>query len=457
MEKLLEKIKQLWPEFDETTFSIVSEGDKKPVITTTGNVTTFFLFRRVENEDKKVIFKNLYNSLTTLIFPQNFQIDEILTKDLKLREYGQLNHVFKFNDEKIKSIIITDEVDKYEVLTAQHTIKINPKSIVEIIEQFDEIYKGSKEYSSKYITYKANEYQRNYFGIEKDKKTTTVKGEFKFIVDRFNLPIKNTKADFNKYLDITDTNALQELCLKLIQKEVFGADFLTVLNDYFIKVKLEEVIKLGREISSLKSESLKTNIATQVISKVETDRRKIKQLENVWQKYFEKYLSFLIFSYQSIYPKIELKVEAEKKYPDFIGINHFGGVDIIEIKTHLKNVLTKDSSHGNYAFSSEMSKAIIQTINYMDALTQEKFSSKEKNTVNDIKSKILEGNLYRPRGIIVISTYDNLVKGVKQTQPEFKKVERDFTKLRHGLHNIQVLTFDELLNMAERYKDNIVQ
>lgn len=457
MENLLEKIKQLWPEFDNTTYSVESEGDKKPVIIVTEGVITLFLFLRIENENKTFIYRNLYDSLETIVFPQKFQINTILTKDLRLREYGQLNNVFKFKNNKIKSITITDEVDRYEIVTAQQTIKINPESIIEIIGKFDDIYKNSKEYSSKYVTYKTNEYQKNYFGIEKDKKTTTVKGEFKFIVDRFNLPTKNSKADFNKYLDNGDTFALQELCLKLIQKEVFEADFLTMLNDYFIKVKLEEVIKLGREISSLKSASLKTNIATQVISKIETDKRKIKQLENVWQKYFEKYLSFLIFSYQSIYPKIELKVEAEKKYPDFIGINHFGGVDIIEIKTHLKNVLTKDSSHGNYAFSSEMSKAIIQTINYMDALTQEKFSSKVKNTVNDIKSKILEGNLYRPRGIIVISTYDNLVKGVKQTQPEFKKVERDFTKLRHGLHNIQVLTFDELLNMAERYKDNIVQ
>src|SRR5690606_35132563 len=139
----------------------------------------------------------------------------------------------------------------------------------------------------------------------------------------------------------------------------------------------------------------------------------------------------------------------------FIGVNHYGGVDIIEIKTHLKRALTKDPSHDNYAFSSEMSKAIIQTINYMDALIQEKI--KKTKAKEDLKGKILEGNIYRPEGLIIISSYDNLVKGVKTTDSEFENVKRDFTKLRNGLNNISIITFDELLDMADNYKDNIIK
>ena len=178
-----------------------------------------------------------------------------------------------------------------------------------------------------------------------------------------------------------------------------------MLNDFFIKERLDEIIKLGNRILKLRSENLNTIQAKGVLKALQTDKRTIRQFENVWQKYFEKYLLYLIFSYQKIYPKIQLNVNLRKKFPDFIGINHYGGVDIIEIKTHLKNALSKDKSHDNYAFSSELSKSIIQTINYMDALVQEKFTN---TTIrDDIKGKILEGNIYRPRGIIIISHSNN--------------------------------------------------
>lgn len=327
--------------------------------------------------------------------------------------------------------------------------------ILEILTTYNAIYDQAKAYQKKFVTYKSREYQRVYFGIEKEKKTLSNKGEFTFIVDRFNLPTKRKKSDFLKYLNDNDLISLQDLSLKLIQKEVFGADFLTKLNDYFIKARLEDIIKLGREILSLKSDDIKTKKAKKIIKKVESDGRKIKQLESVWQKYFENYLSFLIFAYREIYPKIELNVQVKKKYPDFIGINHYGGVDIIEIKTHLKKVLTKDPSHDNYAFSSELSKALIQTINYMDALIQEKIT--RRTMKEDLKGKILDGNIYRPEGLIVISNYDNLVSGVKPSDAEFEKVKRDFTKLRNGLNNIRIITFNELLDMAENYKDNIIK
>ena len=130
-------------------------------------------------------------------------------------------------------------------------------------------------------------------------------------------------------------------------------------------------------------------------------------------------------------------------------------MDIIEIKTHLKNALIKDRSHRNYAFSSELSKAIIQTINYMDALAHEKFCDPESGA--EIVDSLIEGNIYRPRGIIIISSYVSLVNGVGPDTEEFENVKRDFTKLRNGLNNIQILTFDEIINMADNYAKRIIR
>ena len=454
MQKLIQKIQDLeWEELNVENNVISIQDNEQDLLTVENGIVTLYLLDRKESDEGVVTFENSYINLARLEFPTNFDASDVLTRNLKLRHYAKFNEVFDFNNKNIECISVTEDTDDYEV--NGNTVSINPDSILTVIQTYNLIYDDAKVYQGKFVSYKSREYQRAYFGIEKEKKTLSNKGEFTFLVDRFNLTTKRKKADFLKYLNENDLVSLQDLTLKLIQKEVFGSDFLIKLNDYFIKARLEDIIKLGREILSLKSTDLKTQKAKKVIKKVEPDGRKIKQLESVWQKYFENYLSFLIFAYREIYPKIELTVSVKKKYPDFIGINHYGGVDVIEIKTHLKKALTKDPSHDNYAFSSEMSKAIIQTINYMDALVQEKI--KKKTMKVNIKGKILEGNIYRPEGLIVISSYDNLVSSVKQTDAEFEKVKRDFTKLRNGLNNIRIITFDELLNMAENYKDNIIK
>ncbi len=454
MQNLIQKIRDLeWEELYVENIEVSIQNNEKNLLTVEDEIATLYLLERKESDEGEVTFENSYINLARLQFPTNFDASNVLTRNLKLRHYAKFNEVFDFNNRNIECISITEDIDDYEV--SGNIVSINPESILAVIQTYNQIYDEAKVYQGKFVSYKSREYQRAYFGIEKEKKTLSNEGEFTFLIDRFNLTTKRKKTDFLKYLNENDLVSLQDLTLKLIQKEIFGSDFLIKLNDYFIKARLEDIIKLGREILSLKSTDLKTQKAKKVIKKIESDGRKIKQLESVWQKYFEKYLSFLIFSYREIYPKIELTVSVKKKYPDFIGINHYGGVDVIEIKTHLKKALTKDPSHDNYAFSSETSKAIIQTINYMDALIQEKI--KKKTMKADIKGKILEGNIYRPEGLIIISSYDNLVSSTKQTDSEFEKVKRDFTKLRNGLNNIRIITFDELLNMAENYKNNIVK
>ncbi|SEA51936.1 hypothetical protein SAMN05192529_12457 [Arachidicoccus rhizosphaerae] len=304
MERLINKIRQLdWPELQIVGNNISIENTNIILLETDeNNIATLRLIYRKSDEDDGVSFNNSYSNLLRLVFPTDFNAEEILTKELKLRQYQQLDEVFKFNSNHINTIQITNEVESYEI--SNHIVRIAPATIVEIINNYNSFYDEAKSYSKKYVLYKATEFQRSYFGIEKEKKTTTNKGEFNFVIDRFNLQTKRTKSDFEKYLNENDLYALQDLTLKLIQKEVYGAEFLTRLNDYFIKIRLEEIIKLGREILSLKSTNLKTAAARNIISKIETDARKIKQLESVWQKYFEKYLSFLIFSYQLVRPPL---------------------------------------------------------------------------------------------------------------------------------------------------------
>ena len=221
------------------------------------------------------------------------------------------------------------------------------------------------------------------------------------------------------------------------------------LNDHFVKERLKDIVNLGREILDIRKDDLHTKKATEVIKRLGTE--KINQLETIWQKYFEKFLLYLIFSYKKIYPKVMLEdIDGDKKYPDFIGINHYNGLDIIEIKTHLAEILKWDESHKNYYFSAEMSKAITQVKNYMDSISRIRFQNNHDR--QKITKYTEEENLYHPRAIIIISSKNKISKN---TSGSLEKLRRDFTKLRNGLNDIQILTFDEILNIADEYIANI--
>ena len=317
----------------------------------------------------------------------------------------------------------------------------------------DSLDQGNK-YKSSVQRYLNNQHTKKHLGKEKKLTTTINKGEFNFLVHRLNMPTKRNEEDYKKYLDISDISSLQALTSELIEKGVFDADFLRRLDAFFIKERLQKIISVGRKILALGSTDLSTDKAQEVITEmkaVDSSRKSVKQLETLWQWYFERYLLYLIFSYKEIYPKVELELEGDKKYPDFIGINHYYGVDAIEIKTHLLPVLVRDDSHDNFAFSADFSKAIIQTTNYIDAIKKESF--KETADREKITRTTHEENLSRPRGVIIISSADKLVH--RQGQYDQTKVTRDFTKLRNSLHNIEVLTFDEILDMADHYANKI--
>lgn len=287
-----------------------------------------------------------------------------------------------------------------------------------------------------------------YVNFQRKNTTYLKKGEFNFLIDKFNLPLKKNKKDFLAYLDNEDIKALEDLTTRLIKNDVLSDTFLRMLDEYFIKEKLQSIIELGKKILSIGRSNLETSLAKKI--KAELNEEQITSLEALWQEYFRRYLLYLIFSYKKIFPKVQLEnIQGEKKYPDFIGVNHYFGVDVIEIKTHLKNILVWDSSHKNFYFSPETSKAIVQTLNYLDSITKEKFNKEEDK--RKIINSTFEENLYHPRGIIIISSKNRLT--TKKGHDE--ELKRDFTKLRNSIQNIEILTFDEIIGIASEYISNI--
>lgn len=400
---------------------------------------------------------NLRSDVYTIKFNNSININQVI--NIKEREY-KLSLVYLVKNilnlsssNNINKIEFTENEINHSVDSKNKILKISFDKYLEILSEARDIYKKAKSHRYMFERYLTN------LAIEKfskriiERKTLISPGDINFTIQRLNLNTKKKKSDFSKYINSADISSVESLTTSLIKNEMFNDSFLRKLNDYFIKENLQDIINLGKEIISLRSSKMDTDVAKKIILKVNGNRRKVKQLETLWQNYFRKYLLYLIFSYKAIFPKIKLSdIEGDKKEPDFIGINHYNGIDIIEIKTHLKYALVYDKSHKNFAFSSELSKAIIQTMNYMDAIIHTSFKKSEDK--EKITNSSHEENLNRPRGVIIISSYDRLTNDNQIKNKE--KIVRDFTKLRNSVHNIEILTFDEILDIANDYIQNII-
>jgi hypothetical protein len=389
-------------------------------------------------------------SYGVLVFPTDF--------DIKRHLYFRRTGNYSISLAKIfKNIVnpLGKTVEKIKISSTATGIRFMKTTLVIPQETFLILMADAKRtsmvadaYKKSTETYLANQYSRKYSSRVRKRTTYLDKGEFKFLVDRFYLKTKKKKNDYLNYLNADDLSSIEELMTQLLRDEVLSPDFIRFLDEYFIKEKLKEIVGIGRQILSLKTENTGTLAAKKVIDIFSTEP--ISQFEGIWQKYFENYLLYLIFTYKKIFPKVELEnIQGEKKYPDFIGVNHYNGLDVIEIKTHLKNILVWDRSHKNFYFSPEMSKAIVQTNNYLDAIIQRRFQSSDDE--NKITNFVDEENLYHPRGIIIISSTERITTKTGKDE----ELRRDFTKLRNSLQNITILTFDEILGIADEYIKNI--
>lgn len=355
---------------------------------------------------------------------------------------------------KIHTLLIRNRYKTISKSDKLGTAKISLSQYNDVYLRAYRIEDKSKRYKSSFKRYLLNKEIENVSNRTIGNTTNISKGEIEMAIDRLNIKTKKSKKDYEKYLNEEDSNGLQQLFTSLLGVNYFSPDYMRRINNYFIRERLEDIIQLGRRILALKSTRLDTVEAKSILKELTGKEDSIKQFENVWQTYFNKYLLYLIFSYKSIFPKIKLtNVEGSKKFPDFIGVNHYNGVDVIEIKTHLAHAVEFDSGRKNFSFSTELSRAIIQTINYIDAIIRSDFAN-DTDKDNLIKKTNVE-NLNRPRGIIIISSLGHMTKGYDETQKNL--LIRDFTKLRNSLHNIEILTFDEILNIAQDYLGNIVR
>ena len=159
--------------------------------------------------------------------------------------------------------------------------------------------------------------------------------------------------------------------------------------------------------------------------------------ESWWQTFIKQKILIIQQGYIQAIEKMNIVV-GNTKFPDFSLVTHDSYIDILEIKKPDTSLIKLDPSRNNYHADTELSRAIIQVENYIENISGNKDS---------VRSYILDNfklnlKIVRPRGIILAGN-----AGKFQSQKE----KDDFRLLAHGLKNITVVTYDELLIRLNNY------
>jgi hypothetical protein len=159
--------------------------------------------------------------------------------------------------------------------------------------------------------------------------------------------------------------------------------------------------------------------------------------ESWWQTYVKANILLMQQGYIKAIEKLNIAI-GDMKFPDFLLVTHDNYLDVLEIKKPNTPILKADPSRGNYYFDAEMSKAIIQTENYLNYISKQQDALRSHlKDHHDIEIRAV-----RPRGIILAGDSRSLM---------LPKEQDDFRLWSQGIKNVIFLTYDELLTRLQNY------
>lgn len=184
------------------------------------------------------------------------------------------------------------------------------------------------------------------------------------------------------------------------------------IDDYYRLLDIKKKMKAISELESIIKGIYKNEVSIQKFLK-----------QNIWL-FGNEYCEFVT----------DEKINA-KNILDGIPKNLESFIDVIEVKLPNVVMFQFDTNHNNYYSSADLTKAIAQTQNYIFEL--------EKMTVDNKYQEDNECKIIKPRGIVLIGSKDIL------NNEEIKYLRI----LNSSYHNIQVITYQQLLAKAKKLLD----
>ena len=269
--------------------------------------------------------------------------------------------------------------------------------------------------------------------VSKSEKSLTVDYFFsKVFPRRYPKAQPTTKYQAKKLVNSLDENFIQFMNPDDVKR--FQSFYETLL-----KKKYKSISKKKDLINSTK-----IKIDNITIHEIIREFRKLldeKCSESKWGEFLEKNLYLVDSKYIKIIPELNV-VLAGARLVDFGMIDSQGYLDIFEIKKPNTRVLARSKDRGNYYWSTDAIKAIVQAEKYLYNAER-----KAPTLAEDIKSeKNIDVKVIKPRAILLIGD---------SSQFGSEDMEKDFRILRMSLKNIEIVLFDELLNRLENQQNKI--
>lgn len=255
------------------------------------------------------------------------------------------------------------------------------------------------------------------------------------------------------YSDDTIINKLSNNDIESLKKTI--SKLSSVLDFRYIKnikekALLKEAIAVGEKILSIKNESSQKtilNIYNTYLNQKQFDKyfkpSEKSQLEKLWEAYITKYSSLILdVDRSNINNQFEIKRKNRKYVPDFVMSDLYGTKTIIEIKTHIPQVVNYDKSHDCLYFSSACNKAIGQLQSYIKKSVLSENDDKEY--FSSAKGMIIIGNRHfdQQKNIKDLNIPSN-----EDSVEYYYKSLRDLNSV---LINIELIYFDDLIDSMKK-------
>ena len=250
-----------------------------------------------------------------------------------------------------------------------------------------------------------------------------------------------------------------ELNFKKSEKNLIASSIPNILNSNGIKLKKDDVIDINKvEIMDI------VELGRKIIKK---DRSILKEFpateigrESIWQQYFNKYGTYLLFGSIKLDPQKclskDFTKECNDKYPDILTCNRFGFLDVIELKRSDKYLFIFDGSHNKFVPTPYLSSALSQLNGYLQIIPYAYIpEDAQKQGLECASGMLIAGckdYLYNRNQTALL---DWMEKYNKSEDEVYFECQKELRRLNYSYSHMQVVLYDELIDTLELFINKV--
>ncbi|MDG1573316.1 DUF4263 domain-containing protein [Robiginitalea sp. M366] len=267
---------------------------------------------------------------------------------------------------------------------------------------------------------------------------------------------QNSKSEIFRYLKkkLPELTVDDAVTSKIVSKEFRNLIFQETIDELSDKEAHDLMFQLYEKY--LSESETKIDIFKQtdtykleyILKEYEEHLSKHNKDELKWQDFLETNFHLIFPGYKYVIREVDtifeaIDLEAESRPVDFIAIDIYNNVELIEIKTPNANVISTNKDHNNYYLLNNCSKACVQLEKYLMCIENNK-EKVEKLIRRKIGNKY--GVLQKDINLLITKPKARLIIGEIKSILRNKSRHEDLQLQRHSFKNIEIVMFDEILN-----------